>query len=61
MVLALINIAFVPSLFFGNTPADFYAANGWGTTASVGGLTMLWILAVGCTLTTTPQQAPVTS
>ncbi|MFE7798194.1 hypothetical protein [Nocardia sp. NPDC057440] len=60
LVLALINIAFVPSLFFGNTPADFYAANGWGTTATVGGLTMLWILAVGGTLATTRQPTPVT-
>lgn len=47
LLLALINFGFVPSLFFGNTPANFYAANGWGTTATVGGLTMLWTLAVG--------------
>jgi hypothetical protein len=59
-VLALINLAFVPSLFFGNTPADFYAANGWGTTATVGGITMLWILAVGGTLafTRAPSAQP---
>jgi Na+/melibiose symporter-like transporter len=30
-VLTGVNLAFVPSLFFGNTPAHFYAANGWGT------------------------------
>ncbi|MGW4767457.1 hypothetical protein ACWEO2_05345 [Nocardia sp. NPDC004278] len=47
LLLALVNFAFVPSLFFGNAPANFYAANGWGTTATVGGFTMLWILAVG--------------
>jgi len=46
-VLAVINLAFVPSLFFGNTPANFYAANGWGTTASMGGLLCLWLLATG--------------
>jgi hypothetical protein len=44
-VLALVNLAFVPSLYFGNDPANFYAANGWGTTATMGGLFMLWMLA----------------
>ncbi|WP_051580389.1 hypothetical protein [Pseudonocardia acaciae] len=45
-LLALVNLAFVPSLFFGNVPANFYAANGWGTTATVGALGMIWLLAV---------------
>ncbi|MEV6768000.1 hypothetical protein AB0N05_05130 [Nocardia sp. NPDC051030] len=55
--LAVINFAFVPSLFFGNTPANFYAANGWGTTATVGGFTMLWLLAIGITLVRNPSRA----
>ena len=46
-VLAVINLAFVPSLFFGNTPAHFYAANGWGTTALMGAILSYWLLAVG--------------
>jgi len=46
-VLAAINLAFVPSLFFGNTPAHFYAANGWGTTALMGAILSYWLLAVG--------------
>ncbi|MFD9002295.1 hypothetical protein ACFV0T_15180 [Streptomyces sp. NPDC059582] len=46
-VLAGINLAFVPSLFFGNTPAHFYAANGWGTTALMGAILSYWLLAVG--------------
>ncbi|NNH72595.1 hypothetical protein HLB23_22490 [Nocardia uniformis] len=50
-ILAGVNFVFVPSLFFGNNPANFYAANGWGTTATVGGLTMLWLLAIGVALT----------
>ncbi|MFC9998098.1 hypothetical protein [Nocardia sp. NPDC127526] len=54
LVLAVIHLLFVPSLFFGNTPADFYAANGWGTTATMGGLTMLWLLAIGITMTRRP-------
>ncbi|KAF0836666.1 hypothetical protein [Nocardia caishijiensis] len=47
---AAVNFAFVPSLYFGNTPAEFYAANGWGTTATVGGLTTLWFFAIGIAL-----------
>ncbi|WP_255955647.1 hypothetical protein [Streptomyces odontomachi] len=46
-VLAAVNLAFVPSLFFGNDPAHFYAANGWGTTASMGALLSYWLLALG--------------
>ncbi|MBM7785831.1 hypothetical protein [Tenggerimyces flavus] len=46
IAIAAINAAFVPSMFFGNVPANFYAANGWGTTASMGALTMIWLIAV---------------
>ncbi|MFF2503323.1 hypothetical protein ACFVTY_08110 [Streptomyces sp. NPDC058067] len=46
-VLAAVNLLFVPSLFFGNAPADFYAANGWGTTALMGAILSYWLLAVG--------------
>lgn len=45
--LAAVNLAFVPSLFFGNTPSHFYAANGWGTTALMGALFSYWMLALG--------------
>lgn len=47
--LAAVNLAFMPSLFFGNNPADFYAANGWGTTALMGAVLSYWLLAVGLT------------
>ncbi|MFB8009295.1 hypothetical protein [Nocardia sp. NPDC056000] len=56
--LSLINLAFVPSMFFGNTPANFYAANGWGTTATLGGFTMIWLLAVGTTTARHPRKVP---
>ncbi|KUN41165.1 hypothetical protein AQJ30_04620 [Streptomyces longwoodensis] len=46
-VLAAVNLAFVPSLFFGNEPAHFYAANGWGSTALMGALLSYWLLATG--------------
>ncbi|MGA9101655.1 hypothetical protein, partial [Aeromicrobium sp.] len=42
LLLAAVNLAFVPSLFFGMDPANFYAANGWGSTASIGAVFMLW-------------------
>ncbi|MEV6166611.1 hypothetical protein AB0L99_00095 [Streptomyces sp. NPDC051954] len=45
-VLAGVNLAFVPSLFFGNDPAHFYAANGWGTTALMGAILSYWMLAL---------------
>ncbi|WP_329415562.1 hypothetical protein OG802_30195 [Streptomyces sp. NBC_00704] len=46
-VLAGVSLLFVPSLFFGNDPAFFYAANGWATTAMVGAFLSYWLLAVG--------------
>ncbi|MEH0548403.1 hypothetical protein QA802_36675 [Streptomyces sp. B21-105] len=46
-VLAGVNLGFVPSLFFGNDPAFFYAANGWATTALMGFVLSYWLLAVG--------------
>jgi hypothetical protein len=46
-VLAGVNLLFVPSLFFGNTPAHFYAANGWGTTALMGAVFSYWMLSLG--------------
>jgi hypothetical protein len=58
-VLAGINLAFVPSLFFGNTPANFYAANGWGTTALMGAVLSYWLLAVGiCVYRSAGRVAP---
>lgn len=50
VVLAVVNLAFVPSLFFGMNPENFYAANGWGSTASLGMVNMLWIGAIGVAL-----------
>jgi hypothetical protein len=49
-VLAGINLAFVPAMYFGDDAADFYSAQGWGTTASMGALWSLWTLAVSISL-----------
>ena len=47
VVLAAINLALVPSLFFGMDAKDFYAANGWGATASIGAINVLWLALLG--------------
>ncbi|MFE1882063.1 hypothetical protein [Streptomyces diastatochromogenes] len=61
-VLAGANLIFVPSLFFGNNPAHFYAANGWGTTALMGALLSYWLLALGIsTYRSAARRAPTGS
>ncbi|WOX23500.1 hypothetical protein [Streptomyces solicathayae] len=47
---AIVNLAFVPSLFFGTDAADFYSAVGWGNTAMTAALVVYWALAVGITV-----------
>lgn len=47
---AIVNLAFVPSLFFGTDAADFYSAVGWGNTAMAAALVVYWALAVGITV-----------
>jgi hypothetical protein len=49
-VLAAINLAFVPAVYFGDDAAHFYSAQGWGTTASMGALWAWWTLAVGISM-----------
>ena len=46
-VLAVVNLAFVPSLYFGTDAARFYSALGWGNTALTAGLFLYWVAAVG--------------
>lgn len=47
IVLALVNLALVPSIYFGMDAADFYAANGWGATASIGAINVTWFAVLG--------------
>lgn len=47
LLLGVVNVAFIPSLFYGMDPSHFYAANGWGSTASIGAVNMLWVGAIG--------------
>lgn len=46
-VLAVVNAAFVPALFFGDDAAQFYSAQGWGTTATMGAVWSIWTLLTG--------------
>ena len=57
ILLAVVNLAFVPSLFFGMDPAHFYAANGWGSTASIGSVFVLWTGAVGLAILRSKPEA----
>jgi hypothetical protein len=62
-ILALINLAFIPSMFFGPDAAQFYSAVGWGTTATIPVLVVCWILVASVILIRTPEKsaAPETS
>jgi hypothetical protein len=54
-ILSLINLSFVPSIFFGPDSTHFYSANGWGTTATIPGLVICWILVASIILVRTPD------
>ncbi|MEV8533579.1 hypothetical protein [Streptomyces sp. NPDC051211] len=54
---AAVNLAFVPSLFFGTDAARFYSAVGWGNTALTAALVVYWALAVGVVALRRPQPA----
>ncbi len=48
--IALVNLAFVPSLYFGKDATKFYSALGWGNSAFTASFLGLWITAVGVIL-----------
>jgi hypothetical protein len=50
VVLALVNLALLPSIFFGMNAAEFYAANGWGAVASIGAINVIWLAILGGSL-----------
>jgi len=49
-VIALINLAFVPSLYFGTDPTDFYAVHSWTNSAVTGSLLVYWMIAASIVL-----------
>jgi hypothetical protein len=56
-VLALVNFAFLPTMFFGPDAAQFYSAVGWGTTATIPALVICWILVASIILIRTPDSS----
>lgn len=54
LVLALVNVAFLPTMFFGSDAAQFYSAVGWGTTATIPALVVCWILVASIILVKDP-------
>lgn len=50
VLLALANLAMIPSLFFGMDAANFYASNGWGAVAMIGVLNVIWFAVLGRSL-----------
>ena len=55
-VIALINLAFVPSLYFGTDPTNFYSVHGWANAAVTGSLIIYWLIAASIVLLL-PQRA----
>lgn len=55
---ALCNLAFVPSLFFGRDVTEFYSAIGWGNSALVGSLIAHWMLVAGIAALRRPHTPP---
>lgn len=56
-VLAVVNLAFLPAMFFGPDAAQFYSAVGWGTTATIPALVICWILVASIILLRTPNNS----
>ena len=55
-IIALINFAFVPAMFFGPDAAQFYSAVGWGTMATAPVLVVMWILIASIIMVRIPTQ-----
>lgn len=57
--IALFNAAFVPSLYYGIDPSQFYSAHGWGNSAFAASFLMYWILAASLALLGRPKAARI--
>jgi len=49
-VIGIVNVGFIPALFFGTDVTRFYSAYGWGNSALAGSLIIWWMLAVSLAL-----------
>lgn len=50
LIIGIINVLFVPSMFFGINAGDFYSAIGWGNSALAASTVTWWILIAGIIL-----------
>ncbi|MDR1215283.1 MAG: hypothetical protein LBK25_01215 [Treponema sp.] len=50
IIIGIINLIFVPSMFYGTNAGDFYSAVGWGNSAVAASLFTWWILAISIIL-----------
>jgi hypothetical protein len=55
--IAVVNLAFVPSLYFGKDAAQFYSAVGWGNSALTASFFLYWILACSIAMLRKPRAA----
>jgi hypothetical protein len=46
LVIGIINIAFIPSMFFGTNAGDFYSAVGWGNSAFAASTFIYWVFVI---------------
>lgn len=58
LIVAFINLLFIPSLFFGTDATQFYSAIGWGNSALTASLIGYWMLAAGIVLLGRSQDQP---
>ncbi len=54
-VIAIFNLAFVPSIYFGKDATRFYSALGWGNSAFCASFLAYWIVAVSIVLLRRPR------
>jgi hypothetical protein len=50
LIVGLINVIFIPSMFFGTNAGDFYSAIGWGNSAFAASAFVWWVLIVSVIL-----------
>jgi hypothetical protein len=50
IIIGIINVIFIPGMFFGTNAGDFYSAIGWGNSALAASIFTWWVLIVGIIL-----------
>jgi hypothetical protein len=50
LIISIVNIIFIPSMFFGTKTSDFYSAIGWGNSAVAASAFIWWVLIISIIL-----------